>query len=183
MPFSTGLLSNKFAFEARLSQIKSDGYIDRAFSDLTSWHATGGYYGKNTTVKFITFSGEEQTYQSWWGTPEARLKKDEVGMQEVIAYNGYTQEQADNLLNSDRTFNYYLYDNQTDNYSQNHYQLHLGHTFSSSWSLNAALHYTKGQGYYEEFRDDDDFSDYGLDNVEIGGQVIEFTDFIRRRCG
>ena len=101
-------------------------------------------------------------------------------MQEVIAYNGYTQEQADNLLNSDRTFNYYLYDNQTDNYSQNHYQLHLGHTFSSSWSLNAALHYTKGQGYYEEFRDDD-FSDYGLDNVEIGGQVIESTDFIRRR--
>lgn len=179
--FSTGLLSNKFAFEARLSQIKSDGYIDRAFSDLTSWYAAGGYYGKNTTVKFITFSGEEQTYQSWWGTPEARLKNDEAGMQEVIAYNGYTQVQADNLLNSGRTFNYYLYDNQTDNYGQDHYQLHLGHTFNSSWSLNAALHYTKGQGYYEEFREDDDFSDYGLNNVEIGGQVIESTDLIRRR--
>ncbi len=179
--FSTGLLSNKFAFEARLSQIKSDGYIDRAFSDLTSWYAAGGYYGKNTTVKFITFSGEEQTYQSWWGTPEARLNNDVAGMQEVIANNGYTQEQADNLLNSGRTFNYYLYDNQTDNYGQDHYQLHLGHTFNAAWSLNAALHYTKGQGYFEEFRDDEDFSDYGLDNVEIGGQVIESTDLIRRR--
>jgi len=179
--FSTGLLSNNFAFEARLSQIKSDGYIDRAFSDLTSWYAAGGYYGKKTTVKFITFSGEEQTYQSWWGTPEARLNNDVAGMQEVIANNGYSQEQADNLLNSGRTFNYYLYDNQTDNYGQDHYQLHLGHTFNSAWSLNAALHYTKGQGYFEEFRDDEDFADYGLDNVTIGGQTIESTDLIRRR--
>lgn len=179
--FSTGLLSNNFAFEARLSQIKSDGYIDRAFSDLTSWYAAGGYYGKKTTLKFITFSGDEKTYQSWWGTPEARLKNDEAGMLEVIANNGYTDEQAANLLNSGRTFNYYLYDNQTDNYGQDHYQLHFAHTFSEAWSLNAALHYTKGGGYYEEYKDDEDLADYGLDNVEIGNEVIESTDLIRRR--
>ena len=179
--FSTGLLSNNFAFEARLSQIKSDGYIDRAFSDLTSWYAAGGYYGKKSTVKFITFSGQEKTYQSWWGTPEARLNNDVAGMQEVIANNGYSQEQADNLLNSGRTFNYYLYDNQTDNYGQDHYQLHFSHAFNGAWSLNSALHYTKGQGYFEEFREDDDFADYGLNDVQIGGQTISSTDLIRRR--
>jgi len=179
--FSTGLLSNNFAFEARLSQIKSDGYIDRAFSDLSSWYAAGGYYGKKSTLKFITFSGDEQTYQSWWGTPEARLTNDVVGMQEVIANNGYSQEQADNLLNSGRTFNYYLYDNQTDNYGQDHYQLHFSHELDKAWSLNSALHYTRGEGYFEEFREDDDFADYGLNDVTIGGQTISSTDLIRRR--
>ena len=179
--FSTGLLSNNFAFEARLSQIKSDGYIDRAFSDLSSWYAAGGYYGKKSTLKFITFSGDEQTYQSWWGTPEARLTNDVAGMQEVIANNGYSQEQADNLLNSGRTFNYYLYDNQTDNYGQDHYQLHFSHELDKAWSLNSALHYTRGEGYFEEFREDDDFADYGLNDVTIGGQTISSTDLIRRR--
>jgi len=179
--FSTGILSNNFAFEARLSQIKSDGYIDRAFSDLNSWYAAGGYYGKKSTVKLITFSGNEQTYQSWWGTPEARLNNDVAGMQEVIANNGYSQEQADNLLNSGRTFNYYLYDNQTDNYGQDHYQLHFAHSFDASFALNTAIHYTRGQGYFEEFRDEDDFADYGLPDLDIGGQTISSTDLIRRR--
>lgn len=179
--FSTGLLSNNFAFKARLSQIKSDGYIDRAFSDLNSWYAAGGYYGRKSTVKLITFSGNEQTYQSWWGTPEARLNNDVAGMQEVIANNGYSQEQAVNLLNSGRTFNYYLYDNQIDNYGQDHYQLHFSHTFDASLSLNTAIHYTRGQGYFEEFREDDDFADYGLPDLNIGGQTISSTDLIRRR--
>ncbi|RKQ51243.1 iron complex outermembrane receptor protein [Roseivirga pacifica] len=179
--FNTGLLNDHFAFEGRLSKIMSDGYIDRASSDLQSYYLSGEYLNNNTSIKFITFSGEEKTYQSWWGTPQARLENDEAGMQEVIANNGYTQEQADNLLNSGRTFNYYLYDNQTDNYGQDHYQLHLNQNFSANWNLHAGLHYTKGAGYYEEFRNDDDLADYGLNDVQIGSETITSTDLIRRR--
>jgi len=179
--YATGLLNDKWAFEGRLSKIASDGYVDRAASDLTSYYLSAGYYGKKSILKFVTFAGKEKTYQSWWGTPEARLKNDAAGIEEVISNNGYSPEQADNLRNSGRTFNYYLYDNQVDDYGQDHYQLHFSNQVNDFWSLNAALHYTKGNGFFEEYKEDEDFADYLLDDVVIGGATISSTDLIRRR--
>lgn len=179
--YRTGLLQSNWAFEGRLSSITSDGYIDRARSDLSSYYVSAGYFGKKSILKFITFAGNEVTYQSWWGTPQARLENDADGMEAVIANNGYTQAQAENLRNSGRTFNYYLYDNQVDDYGQDHYQLHFAHTINDQWSLNSALHYTKGAGFFEEFKDDDDLADYNLADVQIGGETISSSDLIRRR--
>jgi len=179
--YRTGLLNDRWAFEGRLSNISSDGFIDRASSDLNSYYVSAGYFGKKSILKFITFGGDEVTYQSWWGTPEARLTNDAAGIEAVIANNGYTAAQAENLRNSGRTFNFYQYDNQVDDYGQDHYQLHFAHTLNDQWSLNSALHYTKGGGFFEEFKDDEDLADYLLDDVVIGGETIESSDLIRRR--
>ncbi|WP_339925781.1 TonB-dependent receptor [uncultured Cyclobacterium sp.] len=152
----TGLINDKWAVDARLSQVTSDGYIDRAFSDLKSYFVSGGYYGENHVFKVNIFAGSEQTYQAWNGVPE-------------------------NLLESDRTYNGYTYENETDNYQQNHYQFIYAGTLSDNLKANFALHYTAGQGYYEQFRGDDDLEDYGFEPVQIGDQVINSTDIIRRR--
>lgn len=152
----TGLLNNRFAFDARLSKINSDGYVDRAYSDLKSYFLSGGYFGENHVIKVNVFSGKEQTYQSWWGLPESKLE-------------------------DDRTWNYYTYDNETDNYQQDHYQMIYTGKIGSNWKTNLALHYTYGRGYYEQYREDDDFASYGLPPVTINGETIESTDIIRRR--
>ena len=152
----TGLLNDRFAVDARLSKITSDGYVDRAFSDLSSWFVSGGYYGEKSVFKLVAFSGKEQTYQSWNGLPESKLE-------------------------DDRTWNYYTYDNETDNYQQDHYQFIYTGKVGTNWKTNLALHYTYGRGYYEQFREDDDFASYGLPPVVIGGETIESTDIIRRR--
>jgi len=179
--FSTGLLKDRWAFEGRLSQITSDGFVDRASSDLQSYYLSGGYFGKKTSVKFITFGGDEVTYQSWYGTPEARLRNDAAGIEAVIANNGFTAAQADNLRNSGRSYNFYEYDNQVDDYGQDHYQLHMAHTFNTNLNLTVAGHYTKGGGFFEEFRNDDDLADYGIADVVLGGTTISSSDLIRRR--
>ena len=157
LKLGTGLLNKHWALDGRLSSITSDGYIDRASSDLSSYYLSGGYYGKKTVVKAITFAGKEKTYQSWYGVDESKV-------------NG-----------PGRTDNYYTYDNEVDNYNQDHYQLHLSHQFNSSLSLTAAGHYTYGRGYYEQFRNQDGFADYGLDSVFFGNDTISKSDFIRRR--
>ncbi len=179
--FGTGLLNNKFVFDGRLSKITSDGYIDRASSDLKSYLVSGGYYGDKTMLKAIIFGGKEATYQSWYGVPESRLKNDEAGMLETAATEGWNQQQIDNLLSAGRTFNLYTYENQEDNYQQDHYQFHASHRATDKLTLQGALHYTKGSGYYEEYRIDNDFEDYGLPDVVIGGETISSTDLIRRR--
>lgn len=179
--FSTGLLKDRWAFEGRLSQISSDGFVDRASSDLQSYYLSGGYYGKKTSLKFITFGGDEVTYQSWFGTPEARLRNDAAGIEAVIANNGFTPAQADNLRNSGRSYNFYEYDNQVDDYGQDHYQLHMAHSFNTNLNLTVAGHYTKGRGFFEEFRNDDDLEDYGIADVVLGGTTISSSDLIRRR--
>lgn len=177
----TGLINERFVLDGRISQITSDGYIDRASSDLKSYYLSGGYYGKKTMVKAIVFGGREITYQSWYGVPESRLNNDEAAMLETAAIEGWNQEQTDNLLSSGRTFNVYQYENQVDNYAQDHYQLHASHRVSEKLTANGALHYTYGRGYYEEFRYDDDFDHYGLPPVTIGSETITSSDLIRRR--
>lgn len=179
--YNTGLLNDKWSFESRLSKINSDGYIHRAESDLQSYFLSGGYYGDKTIIKALVFGGHEITYQSWWGTPQAVLENDRDGIEEVIANNGYSEEQAENIRTAGRTFNYYLYENEVDNYKQDHYQLHLSHQLNDVLTINAAGHYTYGRGYFEQFREDDDFADYNLNNVIIGNDTITSTDLIRRR--
>jgi iron complex outermembrane receptor protein len=181
--FNTGLIKNNFNFEGRLSRITSEGYIDRAQSDLYSYFLTGGYYGAKTTLKVLLFGGQEETYQSWYGTPEARLNNDPAALQAVIDQGGEygSPAQIDNLLSSDRKFNYYLYDNEIDHYEQDHYQLHLNHAFNDDLNLAISGHYTHGEGYFEQYRSKDAFTDYGLGNVTIGDSTITQTDLVRRR--
>jgi iron complex outermembrane recepter protein len=178
----SGLLNNQFAVDARLSSISSNGFIDRAASDLKSYYLSGTYYGKKTILKFITFSGLEKTYQAWNGVPEARLRNDFQGMNDYIIRNGLDDADAANLLqSSSRSYNMFTYQNQIDRYQQNYYQLHFSRAFNNALNLNISLHYTKGFGYYEEYKKNQAFSSYGLENIVIGNQEIRSTNLIRRR--
>lgn len=179
--FNSGRMKNGFAIEGRASAIHSDGYIDRATSDLSSYYLSGGYYGEKTVVKGIMLGGKERTYQSWYGTPESRLNGDVDEMNAHADREGYSDEQRENFLNSGRTYNFYLYDNEVDDYEQNHYQLHWNQVLTDNLELAMAGHYTKGQGYFEQYRTDDDYADYGWDNPIIGNDTITSTDLIRRR--
>ncbi|NPA37475.1 MAG: TonB-dependent receptor [Chlorobi bacterium] len=180
---STGLLGN-FAFNARLSRVTSDGYIDRATSDLKSYYLSGAYYGNNFSLKLITFSGLEKTYQAWYGVPKVKLENDIEGMKKLVIMDGWSDEEAENLFNSNpRTFNRYLYENQTDNYKQTHYQLHYSHELNSKLNISAALHYTKGEGYYESYKYNRKFSKYGFafNEITIDGESITKTDLIEQK--
>ncbi len=178
----TGLLKNKFTVDARLSKLSSNGFIDRATSDLRSFYVSGGYFGKRSFVRLNVFSGKEKTYQAWEGVPEARLHNDRDGMLAYIDRNYLNERDASNLLNSNsRTYNLYLYDNQTDNYRQDHYQLISSHTLNPNWTLNANAFLVRGRGYYEQFKDEDKLSKYKLPDVVIGSTSIEKSDIVRRR--
>lgn len=181
LKFGTGLINKRWAFDGRLSNIQSDGYIDRAFSDLKSFYASGGYFGEKTMVKAVLFSGKEKTYQSWYGTPESRLNNDAEAMNLHALNNGLTEQQTQNLLNSGRTYNFYDYDNQTDNYQQDHYQLHISHQFNTKLTFSGAFHYTYGRGFFEEFKEKDAFENYGLNPLIISTDTITNSDIIRRR--
>lgn len=178
----TGLIKDHWVIDGRLSRISSDGFIDRASSDLQSYFLNTGFYSGKTMVKFVMFGGKERTYQSWYGVPESRLNNDVEAMEITAMNEGWNEIQTQNLLNSgSRTFNPYLYENQVDDYRQDHYQLHFSQQFSSAVTLNTAIHYTPGRGYYEEYRFDDEFENYGLAPVQIGDSLVESTDLIRRR--
>ena len=178
----TGLINNHWSFDGRLSRIKSDGFIDRASSNLKSYFLTGAYQGKTDLLRVNVFSGSEKTYQAWNGIPESRLNGNVAGMQTYIERNGLNPADATNLLNSsNRTYNSFTYKDQTDNYWQDHYQMLYAKQFSSNFSFNGALHYTKGKGYFEEFKEAQKFSAYGLDDVVIGATTITRTDLVRRR--
>lgn len=156
LKLGTGLINGKWSFDGRLSRIVSDGYVDRSASNLKSYFLSGAYYGENSLLRLNVFSGKERTFQAW---------------------NGINDEK----LATDRRFNSFTYDDQTDNYQQDHYQLLYSKSFSNKFSFNGALHYTKGSGYYEEFKDDQKLANYGLNNLVIGNQTITNTDLIRRR--
>lgn len=158
----TGLINNKFSFDARLSRIKSDGYVDRASSNLKSFFVTGAYYGKNDILRLNVFSGTEKTYQAW---------------------NGISEE----MLETNRRHNDFTYDNQTDNYQQDHYQLFYTRNITKQLVANAALHYTYGRGYYEEFKTAQSLKKYSIDPVVILDPItnlpvktIDKSDLVRR---
>src|SRR5690606_29871926 len=135
----TGLIDGKFSLDARLSKVSSDGFIDRAYSDLKSFFVSGGYYSDNTILKANVFSGVETTYQSWNGVPSVRLNNDLEGMQRYGEHWLYTPEETQEMINSNsRTYNLYTYENQVDYYQQDHYQLHFSHKFNPNLNLNAS---------------------------------------------
>jgi iron complex outermembrane receptor protein len=154
--FGTGVMNRKISFEGRLSKVKSDGFVDRASSDLQSYFFSGQYASGKNSLRFITFSGKETTYQAWGGIPRDSLK-------------------------TNRTYNLYTYENEVDDYQQTHYQLFFDRKINSKLFLNTALHYTRGQGYFEQYREDDDMSTYGIDPVFRANDTLTNTDLIRRR--
>lgn len=178
----TGLINDHFSVDVRLSKVSSDGYIDRASSDLKSFFVSGGYYAENTVLKLNVFSGFEETYQAWWGVPSVRLNDDQEGMQRYADHWLMTQEQVDHMKESDRrTYNFYTYENQVDHYNQDHYQLHFSHKFNSALNLNASAHYTYGRGYYENSEEDQALADYNMPNIVVGQETIEYTDLVNRK--
>ncbi|MDI6401533.1 TonB-dependent receptor [Balneolaceae bacterium ANBcel3] len=163
----TGLLDGGWVFDARLSRITSDGYIDRAWSNLRSFFVSGARHGENSVLKMNVFSGREKTYQAWYGVNEQQLGENR-------RYNPagrYTDPEGQTRY----------YDNQTDNYTQTHYQLHYSYRVNPRLNANVSLHYTRGAGYYEEYRGDNRFVDYGLSPVMVGDELIERSDLIRQR--
>ena len=179
--FGTGLLKNHFSLEGRLSKITSDGYVDRGKSDLKSFYFSTAYRDNKNLIRLNVFSGKEITYQSWNGIPESRLNGDVKGMMDYIARNGLNEEEANNLLTSGRTYNYYTYKNQNDNYQQDHYQLLVSRNIGKSWLANIGLHATKGNGYYEEYKSNQELSNYNISTASTADSLITHSDLVRRR--
>ena len=165
--YSTGLLNDHIEISGRLSQINSDGYIDRATSDLKSYFLQSAYVDDNTQIKAVTFGGHEVTYQAWNGIDATKLIDDRT-------FNPSGQY-------TDQDGNTQFYDNEVDNYRQDHYQLHWNEKINNNWSTNLGLNYTYGRGYFEQYKEDEDFSTYGFEVITIGGETIDETDVIRRR--
>ena len=161
--FSTGLMNDHFEIAGRLSTLKSDGYVDRASSNLKSYFLQGTYVGNTTLIKALAFGGTEITYQSWNGIDAPTLETDRT----FNSAGMFTDEFAQTRF----------YNNETDNYQQDHYQLHWNEKISGNWSTNLAVHYTKGKGYYENYKEDVDFADYGL--LPVGTETT--TDLIRQK--
>ncbi len=167
LKFSTGLLNGHIEIAGRLSKITSDGYIDRASSKLDSYFLQGVYKSENTLIKGLLFGGHEITYQSWFGVDGETLKMDRT-------FNPAGQYSDDNG-------NTIFYDKEEDNYKQDHAQLLWNHRLSKAWGSNIALHFTRGRGYFEQFREDDDLATYGQQPIILNGAEVTTTDIVRRR--
>ena len=179
---SSGLIKDKFTFDARLSKVSSDGFIDRASSDLKSFFVSGGYFTANTILKVNVFSGLEDTYQAWNGIPSVRLNNDLAGMQRYADHYLYSQKQVNEMMASNsRTYNLYTYPNQVDHYQQDHYQFLFSRKINSTFNLNASLFYTKGKGYYEEYKEDQSLENYLIIPPVIGSETVTNSDLIRRK--
>ena len=147
--FTTGKINKNFEFAGRLSNIYSDGYIDRASTDLKSYFLQGSYTDDNTLIKALVFGGKEETYQAWDG----------ISAQQLI---------------EDRRQNPLTYENEVDNYQQDHYQFHWNEKLNNNWTTNVGLNYTRGKGYFEQFKD-------GRDAVDYNNLIIDGSDVIVRR--
>lgn len=167
----TGIINNHFAFDARVSNIQSDGYRDRATSDMKSYFLQGGFYEENTSIKLITFGGKEQTYHAWDGISKEMLKTNR-------RYNPNGEVKDDNE-NEGKVIGFY--DDQMDNYRQTHYQLLVNHTFSPTWNMNVALHYTNGFGYYQEYKNGRKLVEYGLVPYTIDGIEHKKSNLVRQK--
>jgi len=158
--FGSGLIHNKFTIDGRISAITSDGFIDRANSNLKSFYISTTYWGDQSSLRLNVFSGKEKTYQAWYGVPQELINTNRT-------FNPAGTEKADAP-----------YDNQTDNYTQTHYQLFYNKNINNQWKWNTALYLTTGKGYYEEYKAGVNFSDY---NIDIKGKQNVPADLVRRR--
>lgn len=158
----TGLINKHFSLDARLSNITSDGFVDRASTSLQSFYTSAAYTGEKNSLRLNVFSGKEKTYQAWYGIPESKLTTDRT-------YNAAGMERPGAP-----------YDNETDNYRQTHYQLFYNQALNPAINLNIALFYTRGLGYYEQYKADDDYANYGLPPFTMGNDTLYSTDLIRQ---
>jgi iron complex outermembrane receptor protein len=158
----SGLLANHFLIDARVSRITSDGYVDRATSNLRSLYFSAAYLDKKSSLRFNIISGKEKTYQAWNGIPESYLDSDRT-------YNSSGTEKPGSP-----------YANQTDNYVQTHYQLFYNHKINSLFSYNIATFLSRGKGYYENYEAAQSFEDYSLPDVINGNDTITSTDLVKR---
>jgi iron complex outermembrane receptor protein len=165
--FSTGLMNDHIEIAGRLSNIESDGYVDRASTSLKSYFLQGSYVDDNTLIKAITFGGNNVTYQSWFGIDADQLRED----RRFNPAGQFTDENGDTQF----------YDNEVDDYRQDHYQLHWNERINGNWSTNIGLNYTYGRGFFEQFREDDDFATYSFNELTVDGQTVSTTDLVRRR--
>nr|WP_290637913.1 TonB-dependent receptor [Labilibaculum sp.] len=168
----TGLIDGKFSFDARYSRLKSDGFVDRAFSDHESFFVSGTYYKEKSMLKFNVMSGDQKTGISWWGNPTVNNPDESVV--EDRKYNPAGEYTDENGVTR-------YYDNQTDNYKQTHYQLFYSQELTSNLNMNAALHYTKGKGFYEQYKEDESYAEYGLSNPIYGAEEVSSTDLTRQK--
>jgi len=167
LKFSTGLLNDHIEISGRLSRIGSDGYIDRASAALDSYFLQGALKNENTLLKAVLFGGHEITYQAWYGIDATTLATDRT-------FNP-------SGIHTDENGNTQFYENEVDNYKQNHAQLLWNQKLNDNWSTNLALHYTRGRGFFEQFKEDDNFETYGFSSLTVGGEEVNTTDLIRRR--
>ena len=182
LKMGTGLIAKHFTVDGRASRIISNGFIDRATSNLNSYYVGLNYYGKNKSLKLVHFAGSEITYQAWNGVPESRLRANITGMQNYAQRNYLKSADSSNLLNSSsRKYNYFTYKNQVDNYKQQHYQAHYSQQFSKFLTANISLHYTKGSGYYEEYKYDQQLLSYLISPVIIGNDTGYTSNLVRRK--
>ncbi len=180
--FGTGLLNEHFSVQGRLSKITSDGFVDRSAADLRSFFLSGKYQDARQSVTLNLFSGHEITQQAWWGIPEAKLNNNAEGIESYILNNGLTEAQAENLRNSDsRTYNHYIYDNEVDNYQQDHYQLLHEARLNPQWKSNTAFHYTRGRGFFEQAIYNGALAAVGLEPIELGETTVTSSDYVVRR--
>lgn len=156
-------LVNGFTTDIRLSRISSDGFMDRASSDLRSFHFTSAYISKKTSLRATVFSGKEKTYQSWYGISEADLK---AGNRTVNSAG--TEKPGE------------PYDNETDNYTQTHYQLFFNQLLGKHTSFSTAFFLTKGKGYYEQYKASQKYSSYGLPDPPVSGVPVTRSDMVRQ---
>jgi iron complex outermembrane receptor protein len=170
--FGSGVLNANGKFKAeftgRVSSIQSDGYIDRASANLKSIYLSASFYSDKTLIKAIAFGGHEVTYQAWYGIDEETLNTNR-------RYNpaGEIYNEEGEVVD--------FYENQVDDYKQDHYQLHINHDFGSNWTANLAFHYTYGRGFYEQYENDADFSTYGFEPIIVDGEEINSTDLVQRK--
>jgi iron complex outermembrane receptor protein len=156
----SGLIADHFLIDARLSRISSDGYIDRAKTDLKSFYFSTAYLANKSSVRVNIFSGKEKTYQAWNGVSETDLK------------NG---NRTANSAGTEKTGD--PYNNETDNFQQDHFQLFFDHRFKDNLVFNTAFFLTKGKGYYEQYKAGEDYADYGLNDPSPG---VSSTDLVRQ---
>ncbi len=163
----TGRIGDHWVIDARLSHISSDGYRDRATSTMFSYFAQVGYYSDNTSLKFISFGGKEDTYHAWDGISRKKLDSDRK-------YNPNGEIKHDDVVTG-------FYDDQKDIYKQFHYQLLFDHIFNNNWKINAALHYTDGYGYYQEYKNQRTLTEYALEPFMVDGNKVKKSSLVRKK--
>ncbi len=162
----SGLINDHFTFDARYSKLNSDGFIDYGFSDHKSFFMAAGYHTDKSSLKAKIIHGDQRTGITWWGNPD-------------VENLGRTYNPAGEY--TDEYGNKQYYEDQTDNYKQTHFILNYSTKLSEAMHFNLSGHYTKGEGFYEQYKEDENYADYGLSDITIGDETLTSTDLIRRK--